>query len=230
MSETIFRYSGPGLPSPAIVNICVVLYSIFCYYGSCGASCQRQDSDRILLTCEFSTNPMNSVFEIAKIVIIALLIVLPLRAFVFQPFLVRGESMEPNFHNGDYLIVDELSYRFGEPGRGDVVVFKYPQDTSQRYIKRLIGLPGDIVKIQEGMVFVSDSELNESVYLSTEVVTAGAVDIQLGENEYFVLGDNRQFSSDSRRWGVLPRDHIVGRALLRLFPPTALAKVEAPTY
>jgi signal peptidase I len=166
---------------------------------------------------------VHSFMELVKIVLIALVIVVPLRAFVFQPFLVRGASMEPNFHNGDYLIVDELSYRFSEPKRGDVIVFKFPNDPSQRYIKRIVGLPGDTVSVKEGKVFVSDMRLDESLYLSDES-TGGSTIITLEDDEYFVLGDNRQFSSDSRKWGKLPEENIVGKTLFRLFPPNALAK------
>lgn len=173
-------------------------------------------------------------WEISKIVIIALLIVVPIRYFVFQPFIIRGASMEPNFHNGDYLIIDEISYRFGEPKRGEVVVFKYPQSPSQRYIKRIIGLPGETIEIKEGQVFVSNGGetqiLDESFYFPESPVTPGNISTTLEEAEYFVLGDNRSFSSDSRHWGVLPEKYIIGRALFRAWPPTAIAKIAVPLY
>jgi signal peptidase I len=173
-------------------------------------------------------------WEIAKIVIIALLIVVPIRYFIFQPFFVKGQSMEPNFESGDYLIVDEISYRFRDPQQGEVVVFKYPNDPSQRYIKRIIGLPGEIVEIKNGQVIVFNQEggqvLDESDYLSSYIFTPGNVRITLAEDEYFVLGDNRSSSADSRRWGPLSREYIVGRVLLRAWPLAALAKIEAPEY
>ncbi|MDP1538495.1 MAG: signal peptidase I, partial [bacterium] len=135
------------------------------------------------------------IWEIAKIVIIALLIVVPVRYFVFQPFFVKGQSMEPNFSDGDYLIVDEITYRFRPPERGEVVVFKYPDDPSQRYIKRIIGLPGEIIEIEQGKVMVYSEEekriLEESDYLSSPAFTSGDLRITLSGNEYFVLGDNR---------------------------------------
>ncbi|MBA7596484.1 Signal peptidase IB [subsurface metagenome] len=173
------------------------------------------------------------IWEVSKIVIIALLIVVPIRYFVFQPFFVRGQSMEPNFRNGDYLIIDELTYQFRAPRRGEVVVFKYPQDPSQRYIKRIIGLPGETIKIQEGKVFIyQDEEIQalEEEYLSQLTQTPGSLQITLDRNEYFVLGDNRSVSADSRRWGALPEESIVGRVFLRAWPLTALAKIEAPNY
>lgn len=173
-------------------------------------------------------------WEISKIVIIALLIVIPIRYFLFQPFFVKGQSMEPNFEGGDYLIVDEISYRFREPQRGEVVVFKYPESPSQRYIKRIIGLPGETVEIKDGKVIIyKDKEswvLDESKYLPLFLETSGNTQIILEQKEFFVLGDNRPVSSDSRRWGSLPREDIIGRVFFRAWPITALAKIEAPAY
>lgn len=170
--------------------------------------------------------------DTAKIMIVALLIVLPIRAFVFQPFLVRGASMEPNFHNGDYLIVDEVSYRFRDPERGEVIVFRFPNDPSQRYIKRVIGLPGETVEVKDGKVIVNDGKAKvlREEYLPKNLETSGQDQMSLGENEYFVMGDNRQFSSDSRSWGSLPEQYIIGRALLRVFPLKSFSAIAAPTY
>ncbi len=176
-----------------------------------------------------------SLWEVAKLVIIALLIVIPIRYFIFQPFIVKGESMEPNFANGDYLIVDEISYRFQAPQRGDVIVFKYPQDPTQRYIKRIIGLPGETVEIRndEITIFHGATEikaLNELSYIPSYLPTEGDVRVVLNDNEYFVLGDNRLASYDSRRWGPLPEKNIIGRVLIRAWPITALAEIKTPVY
>ena len=175
------------------------------------------------------------VWEIVKIVIIAAIIVAPIRYFLFQPFFVRGQSMDPNFENGDYLIIDELSYRFREPKRGEVVVFKSPQNSSQRFIKRIVGLPGETVEIKDGKVIIYDpgllpQVLDESSYLSLGLITLGDVKVTLEEDEYFVLGDNRDFSLDSRRFGPLSQDKIIGRVILRAWPFVALAKFEPPIY
>ncbi len=174
------------------------------------------------------------IWEIFKIVIIALIIVIPIRYFLFQPFFVRGQSMEPNFQDGDYLIIDELSYRFSEIKRGDVVVFKYPNNPSQRYIKRIIGLPGELVEVKSGSVMVYSEEgkqvLDEGEYLSYNTKTPGQARIFLNENEYFVLGDNRGLSSDSRSWGSLDKKYIIGKVFIRAWPFTALAKIETPQY
>jgi len=172
--------------------------------------------------------------EIVKIAVIALVIVLPIRYFLFQPFIVKGESMSPNFESGDYLIVDEISYRLSEPQRGDVVVFKYPKDTTQRFIKRMIGLPGETVTIKDGAVSVTTKDGNNIVldekYLPTDLKTYGDVNTTLKDNEYFVMGDNRMYSYDSRSWGIVPESDIIGKAFLRLFPVTELAKISRPAY
>src|SRR3989338_7604254 len=176
---------------------------------------------------------LSFLWEIAKIAVIALVLVVGMRLFVFQPFLVRGASMEPNFHNWDYLIVDELSYRFREPQRGEVIVFKFPNNPADRYIKRIIALPGETVQVEAGKVSVyrgqQEVALDEREYLSL-LDTPGSVQTTLGPNEYFVMGDNRPESSDSRSWGTLSEDLIIGRVLLRVFPISAFAKVEAPEY
>jgi len=170
------------------------------------------------------------IWEISKIVIVALLIVIPIRYFIFQPFFVKGQSMEPNFENGDYLIIDEISYRFRNPQRGEVIVFKYPENPSQRYIKRIVGLPGETIEIKDGQVIIFENNqswaLNESDYLSGNLMFINYPKISLGPDEYFALGDNR----GSTWWGVVPQGNIIGRVFLRAWPFVALAKIEAPTY
>lgn len=160
--------------------------------------------------------------EIFRFSILALIIVLPIRLFIAQPFIVSGASMESTFSTGQYLIVDQLSYRFDEPSRGDVVVFRYPKDPSKFFIKRIIGVPGDEVIIKGSDITVKNEQFPEGVHLAEPYVfhmTEGnSFDETLGQDEYFVMGDNRDFSSDSRSWGILPRDNIVGRAYVRLFP------------
>ncbi len=174
------------------------------------------------------------IWDVLKITIIASAIVLPVRYFLFQPFLVKGPSMEPNFTNNDYLIVDEISYRFRAPERGEVVVFKFPLNTSQRFIKRIIGLPGELVEINNGEIKISKDgkteALNESKYLNQNLETIGNISIVLKPNEYFVLGDNREESYDSRRFGVVPANDIIGRVAFRAWPFAALTAFGAPDY
>ena len=162
-------------------------------------------------------------WEVIKIFILALVIVLPIRFFLFQAFVVKGASMEPSYHGGDYLIVDEISYRFHNPQRGDVIVFHYPFNPQARFIKRVIGLPGEIVKIEKGQVKIYNDKfpqgkiLDESSYLGKNSFTSKDLEIVLGGSQYFVMGDNREFSFDSREWGPLERKYIIGKVRVRLF-------------
>lgn len=163
----------------------------------------------------------NFFIELLKFALIAVVIVIPLRLYIAKPFIVSGASMEPTFDTGQYLIVDELSYRFEEPARGDVVIFRYPKDPSQYFIKRVIGLPGETVRIERGQVSVvtttgSIVSLDESYIVHQG--NGADMSVSLKADEYFVMGDNRPESSDSRVWGVLPRANIVGRAFVRLLP------------
>ncbi|HEY0908566.1 MAG TPA: signal peptidase I [Candidatus Paceibacterota bacterium] len=152
---------------------------------------------------------------------IAILVVVPIRLWIAQPFMVSGASMDSTFADGEYLVVDEVTYRFNEPQRGDVVIFKYPQDTSKFFIKRLIGLPGETVIVRDDVVTIKNAEhpkgivLNEPYIHSTSFLTKT---LTLGEDEYFVMGDNRGVSSDSRVWGALPKSDIIGRPFVRLLP------------
>lgn len=163
-----------------------------------------------------------------KILLIALAIVIPVRMLLFQPFVVKGDSMEPNYHSGDYLIIDELSYRLRDPERGEVIVFKYPLNTSYRYIKRIIALPGETIDLKNGEVYVSragsePTKVSEDLYISdaTREKWKTRMDygpVTLKADEFFVMGDNRNYSSDSRTWGVLPMKDITGRVILRVSP------------
>ncbi|HMR55655.1 MAG TPA: signal peptidase I [Candidatus Doudnabacteria bacterium] len=172
-------------------------------------------------------------WELIRIIVVAFVVMVAFRVFVAEPFVVSGSSMVPNFHNKEYLVVDKVSYRLGEPKRGDVIVFKYPKDTSQYFIKRVIGLPGERVQVDNGRVKVFNDENPEGAiltepYLTSEDATFGKTDIvTLGSSEYYVLGDNRLASSDSRVWGVLPDHNIIGKAWFRAFP---LAELGFPSF
>jgi len=175
------------------------------------------------------------IWETAKIIIISLAIIIPIRYYLVQPFFVKGASMEQNFRNGDYLLIDEVSYRLEAPQRGDVVVFRYPENPSQFFIKRIIGLPGETIEIKNNMVKIYNSEFTkgfvvEENYLSSSQETFGNHLVKLGENEYYVLGDNRMQSSDSRSWGPVDKSLITGRAFLRLWPLNNIAKIRGVSY
>ena len=165
----------------------------------------------------------NSFIELLKFALIALIIVVPVRLFIAQPFIVSGASMKPTFDSGQYLIVDQLSYRLTEPKRGEVIIFRFPADPSKFYIKRIIGLPGETVTMEGSTITILDEHnpaglvLSEP-YLNSVNIRNDFLTTTLGEDEYFVLGDNRRASSDSRIWGSLKKELIVGKALIRLFP------------
>jgi len=172
--------------------------------------------------------------ELVEIVVISLAIILPIRYFLIQPFYVKGASMEPTFDDHEYLIIDELSYRFRAPVRGEVVVFRYPLDPRQYFIKRIVGLPGETIRVSDSKIVIVNAEhpdgfaLDETGYLSADTITHGDRTVVLGADEYFVLGDNRTASLDSRTFGPLPAKHIVGRVWIRGWPLDRAAVFSAP--
>lgn len=155
--------------------------------------------------------------------------------FLFQPHQVRGKSMMPNFHDQENLLTDKISYRFNDPERGDVIVFKAPHNEEYEYIKRVIGLPGESVLLKQGHIFINDQELYEPYLPSNLLTKRGSFlseekTIFISENHYFVLGDNRNQSSDSREWGLVPSDNIVGKAWFRYWPLGSLGIIKSPEY
>jgi signal peptidase I len=176
-----------------------------------------------------------SFLEILEIAVIAIVAVFIVRTFLVQPFLVSGTSMYPNFQNGDYVLVDELTYRIRPPERGEVIVFHDPQDYGTYFIKRIIGLPNDKVVIGSDTITVYDSAnpkgllLDES-YIPQGTVTSGAATYSLSSSTYLMLGDNRPFSYDSRSWGLLPAQNIVGMVRVRLWPINAITAFADPKY
>ena len=174
-------------------------------------------------------------WETIKIVTISLIIILPIRYYIVQPFFVKGASMESNFHDGDYLFVDELSYQLGIPSRGDVVIFREPIKQKEFYIKRVIGLPNETVEIKNNKVIIYNTQNPQGLvltetYLDASQQTLGTMRMKLDDNEYFVLGDNRLRSSDSRVWGALNKSLITGKAFIRLWPFSKVAKIPNINY
>ncbi len=174
---------------------------------------------------------LREAFEVVRILLISLAIVLPIRYFIVQPFIVRGASMEPNFHDGQYLIIDEVTYNFRKPARGEVIVFHYPRDPSQFFIKRIIGLPGERVQIHNGRVTVFNTQypdgmlIDETYLIPENHPTYPNEDKTLSASEYFLMGDNRDFSSDSRIWGPMDIKFMVGRTLFRAWPLNSVGLV-----
>lgn len=163
--------------------------------------------------------------EIFKLALLTIIIVAPIRLFVAQPFVVNGASMYPTFETGQYLIVDQISYKFHEPRRGDVIVFRFPQDKSKYFIKRIVGLPGETVRITDQEVRIISAENLDGVVLEEpfiESTKSNNLSVKLAEDEYFVMGDNRAESLDSRIWGPLQENYIIGRAFVRLLPAETL--------
>ena len=174
------------------------------------------------------------IIEVLQIVIIASAIIIPVRYFLVQPFYVKGASMEPNFYDHEYLIIDELSYRFRVPERGEIVVFRYPKDPSQFFIKRVVAIPEETIEITDGHLIIynqehPNGEVLEEVYIPGEA-TVGKKRVTLGPDEYFVLGDNRDESLDSRSFGAIHSDQIIGRVWVRGLPISRIGKFELPTY
>ena len=184
-------------------------------------------------------------WELAKVIILSVAIIVPIRYFLFQPFYVRGASMEPNFFDHEYLIIDEISYGmrvpfteiifpFGQPTRGEIVVFRYPRDPRQFFIKRIIGLPGETVVLSGGTVLIENAAYPKGQALDEPylrgVVTRGETRVVLGSDEYFLMGDNRDASLDSRSFGAVKRSFIIGRTLLRGWPFDRITRFAPPAY
>lgn len=174
-------------------------------------------------------------WEIFEVIILAIVVVVAIRSFLVQPFLVNGASMEPNFSSNDYLLIDEISYRFQQPARGDVIVFHYPGDEKSYFIKRVIGLPGEKISISNGEIMIfksqnSDGFVLKENYLPVGLKTGGNEEVVLKDGQYFVMGDNRNYSFDSRSWGSLNKSEIVGIVRLRLWPFNKAMAFEKPAY
>jgi signal peptidase I len=167
--------------------------------------------------------------EVAETLLIAVIIFFLLQT-VLKNFRITGDSMLPNFRDGQYLFVDKVTYRLSDPARGDVIVFRYPRDQKEDFIKRIIGLPGETVEIKDGLVYVNNVSLTEPYLHGQTTLDYATEKVTLGVDQYFVLGDNRNHSSDSRLWGPISRSNIIGRALLCYWPPGSWHLVPHPTY
>jgi signal peptidase I len=173
--------------------------------------------------------------DILEVVVFAIAIFLFVYLLILQPHKIRGTSMEPNFPNGEYLLTDKLSYRFGGADRGDVVVFEPPGSDGDEFIKRIIGLPGERIMLQNGKLFINGQELIED-YLPDNLITQAGpflsegVEITIPTDRYFVLGDNRNASSDSRVWGFVSKSKITGRAWVVYWPMSSAGLIEKPAY
>jgi signal peptidase I len=155
--------------------------------------------------------------EFVETIVITFLIYFLIRTFLFENYRVLGHSMDPTLENNQFLVVNKLGYRLHDPERGDIIVFRDRGSDERKLIKRVVGLPGEVVEISDGQVFVDNRALDE-VYIANQG-RYSQPPLQIPEGNYFVLGDNRNNSSDSRNWGTLPRDWVVGKAWVSYWPP-----------
>lgn len=176
----------------------------------------------------------NFLLDTIQSLLLAAAVFLVIYIFLFRPFQVKGQSMFPNFHDNQYVLTNIIVLRFKDPKLGDVIVFKAPPDPEKDYIKRVIGIPGDKVRIQDGDVYLNEKKLNQSLYLKPDVRTnaqaflAESQEVIVPPESYFVLGDNRPFSSDSRDWGFVPKKNIIGESFFTYWPLNAMGLVKNP--
>lgn len=171
---------------------------------------------------EPSVKPMRFLVDVLETLVLSVILFIGINA-VTARIRVDGSSMEPSLHDGEYVIVNKWAYKFGSPQRGDVVVFHFPRDTKQEYIKRIVGLPGDMVSISDRKVFVN-GKLLEEVYINDEPTYQG--NWAVPDHQLFVLGDNRNNSSDSHVWGPVSLDYVIGKAMVVYWPPTSLRGID----
>lgn len=186
----------------------------------------------------------DTVIDLLETLVIAVCVYFVIHLFAFQPHEVLGQSMDgiANFHNGQYILTDKVTFNLRDPKRGEVIVFKYPLDKSKDYIKRVIGLPNEEVMLKDDKVYIFNEQhpegfaLDESDYLANDVVTSGRSFLEEGQKrkipsgDYFVMGDNRPQSSDSRTWGLVPSEDIVGRSFFRYWPPNEVGLIKLGKY
>lgn len=183
---------------------------------------------------------LSIVGDVIETLVVAAAIFVIVYLFLLQPHQVKGASMQPNFHDGEYILTDKISYRFGKPQRGDVIIFKSPTDPDVDFIKRVIGLPGETIKISDGKVVITNDQNPNGFTLSEPYDINGPTsggkeapqntEVKIGTDQFFVLGDNRLESFDSRSWGLLPMKNIIGKAWLRYWPLNKFGFVKHPRY
>ncbi len=176
----------------------------------------------------------NVVLDTMQTILLAASIFLVIYIFLFRPFQVSGDSMYPTFKNKEYILTNLIGLRFDDPQRGDVIVFHAPNDPDKDFIKRVMAIPGDTVYVKEGLVYVNNKEVNEDKYLNSDVKTYGGsflkedVSVTVPDGDYIVMGDNRPHSSDSREWGFLPKEKIIGESLFVYWPVKTMRVIENP--
>ena len=177
---------------------------------------------------------IGGIFDFLQSIVVVLAVLVMVYLFVMSPQEISGASMEPNFHNGEYILTNKIAYRLELPKRGDVIIFKSPKNKDIDYIKRIIGLPGDRVRLTSSKFYVNDQLVDETQYLSPTLFTFGGSylrenqEIVVPQNYYFVVGDNRPHSSDSREFGPVPLEDFIGKAFFRYFPFSRTGLITRP--
>jgi len=177
-----------------------------------------------------------AIFDFLQGIVVFLAILVMIYLFIMSPQEINGQSMDPTFHNGEYILTNKVEYKISDPKRGDVVIFKSPRNKDIDYIKRIIGLPGETIRLSNSIFYVNNKKLDESLYLSPDVKTYGGsylpenVDITVPAGKYFVCGDNRMHSSDSREFGPIAKGDFIGKALYRYFPFDRTGVISNPVY
>ena len=172
--------------------------------------------------------------DIVQTLLLAAAVFLVVYVFLFRPFQVNGDSMYPNFYDKEYILTNIIVLNFEDPKRGEVIVFKAPSDPEKDYIKRVIGIPGDRIYIEKGYVYLNSQKLDESKYLKPDVLTFGGSflkeknEVTVPNEMYFVVGDNRSFSSDSREWGFVPKKSVIGKSFFVYWPLDKIGVVKNP--
>ena len=189
---------------------------------------------------ETGSSLWSTIVDIIETIVVAAAIFVVVYLFLLQPHQVRGASMEPNFHDGEYILTDKISYRFGEPKRGDVVIFKAPTNPDVDFIKRIIALPGEKIEIKNGNIVIYNTQSPQGFTLSEpyqvmEPLAGGSYlregkIVEVPTDSYIVFGDNRTHSFDSREWGPVPKKSIIGKAWLRYWPLSKISFVKKATY
>lgn len=192
-------------------------------------------AENLPLPVKLVKSVINFFFDFLETIVVALSIFVVIYLFILQPHEIKGSSMEPNFHNNEYILTDKISYRFKDPERGNIIVFKAPKNPDIDYIKRIIGLPGDRVKVEKGDVYINDKKLPEPYLHDKSLLFPGSymqegINVTVAPGEYFVMGDNRPHSSDSREFGPIPKKSIIGKAFLRYWPIKEIGIISGVNY
>lgn len=219
---TTLTRDTPGLLISLVVAFVLIMFGIWGIVLWLQSIIQSNHDQAI------NNEPLQSWLKTASAFDAILIIGLFCRFFIIQPFVVDGPSMEPNFYDKEAILVDKISWKLRTPARGEIVIFKAPPQPNEDYIKRIIGLPGETVTIENNKILINNKELSEVYLPANGLSTDESYEKTLSASEYFVMGDNRPHSSDSRVWGAVPKQNLIGRAVVIVFPLDKIGAVQNP--